>query len=184
MLCGGLIYHAVQPALPKAFANSFQAMAGDGMFGISVLVSLVYMVSGLMQVVGGHLADRFPVKRVYLICYILQVPLLAVAAGLGGPALVAIAVIMVSSNTSSLPAENILIARYAPNQWRALAYGIKFVVAIGISSLGVILEGVIYDMMGDFYWLFTILAAIAALAVAAILLLPEETREAAPAAAE
>ena len=184
MLCGGIIYHAVQPALPKAFADSFQAMAGDGMFGISVLVSLVYLVSGLMQVVGGHLADRFPVKRVYLICYILQVPLLAVAAGLGGPALVAIAVIMVSSNTSSLPAENILIARYAPNQWRALVYGIKFFVAIGFASLGVILESAIYDMMGDFYWLFTILAAIAALAVAAILLLPEETREAAPAAAE
>ena len=55
---------------------------------------------------------------------------------------------------------------------------------MGFASLGVILEGAIYDMMGDFYWLFTILAAIAALAVAAILLLPEKIREAVPAAAE
>jgi len=184
MLCGGVIFNAIQPALPKAFAETFQATAEGGVLGISALVSLVYLVSGAMQVVGGYLADRFPVKRIYLVFYCLQVPLLAVAAGLGGPALVAVVVVMVASNTSALPAENILIARYAPIQWRALTFGIKFVVAIGFASLGVLLEGYLYDLTGGFYWLFMVLAATAAVAIGAILMLPDDAREPATAAAE
>ncbi len=175
MTCGGVIYHATQAGLPKAFDESLGAFGSDGVFGISAVVAIVYAASGLMQVAGGRMADIYPAKWVYLVCYLMQAPLLLLAGVLVGDSTVAVvAVFMVCFNTSALPAENMLIARYAPSQWRAFVYGVKFVLAIGISSLGVMLEGYVYDFTGGFYWLFAILAGLALAAFAMILLLPDE----------
>jgi MFS family permease len=183
MLCTGLIYQATQPALPKVFSERLLG-ADDGVMGVSLLVSLVYLVSGGCQIVAGHLADRFPLKFVYVVCFALQVPLLVLAASAHGTAMVMVAMLMVAMNVGALPAENSLVARYAPSHRRGLAFGLKFILAFGISGLGVKLEGAVYDSTGDFWWLFTILAAIAVVGVAAALLLPEERRQVAPVAAE
>ena len=55
---------------------------------------------------------------------------------------------------------------------------------LGISGLGVVLEGALYDLTGGFFWLFAILAALAAVAVATGLLLPSERPQPAAAPAE
>ena len=111
------------------------------MLGVSMLVALVYLVSGGLQVLAGHLADRFPMKLVYVVCFALQVPLLMLAASLGGGPLMAVAMLMVSINVGALPAENGLVARYSPNNRRGLAFGLKFILAFGISGFGVQMEG-------------------------------------------
>jgi FSR family fosmidomycin resistance protein-like MFS transporter len=182
MLCTGLIYQATQPALPKLFAERVGELVEGGVFGVSMLVALVYLTSGGMQVLAGHLADQFPMKPVYVLCFALQVPMLILAASLGGGPLVAVAMLMVSINVGALPAENGLVARYSPSKWRGLAFGLKFILAFGISGLGVQMEGVLYDMTGEFHWLFTLLAAIAAVGFAAALLLPSERSQRPPAA--
>lgn len=91
---------------------------------------------------------------------------------------------MVILNTAALPAENTLVARYAPPQWRGLAYGLKFILAFGVSGLGVLLEGRLFDLSGDFIWLFTLLAAVAVGGTAIGFLLPRERPEPAPQPAE
>jgi MFS family permease len=75
-----------------------------------------------------------------------------------------------------LPIENTLVARYAPANWRALAFGLKVILAFGVSGLGVLLEGKIYDLTGGFHWLFIILACLAAVAFSAAWLLPAEQK--------
>jgi len=172
MSCSGIIYSAVQPALPKAFALDFSD--SGGIMGVSALVALVYTVSGLMQLFGGWLADVFAARRVYLFTYVLQLPILFLAGMVSGSPLVVVAMVMLSLNASSLPAENVLIARYTPPHRRALIYGLKFVVAIGVANLGILLEGGIYDATGGFFWLYVILTAVGTAAVAAILALPPE----------
>lgn len=184
MLCSGLIYQATQPALPKVFSERLADVLAGGVVGVSVLVAVVYLTAGALQVLTGYLADRYPMKTVYVTCYALQIPFLVLAAGAGGAELVLVAIIMVSANVGVLPAENSLVARYAPSRWRGLAYGLKFVLAFGISGFGVRLEAAIYDRTGDFWWLFVALATIAAVGVAAATLLPSERRTPAPAAAE
>ncbi len=156
----------------------------EGVFGVSMLVALVYLASGGLQVLAGHLADRFPMKPVYVACFALQAPLLMLASSLGGGPLVAVAMLMVSINVGALPAENGLVARYSPSNWRGLAFGLKFILAFGISGLGVQIEGLLYDLTGGFHWLFMLLSAIAVVGFAAALLLPSERRRHAPAAAE
>ncbi len=184
MLCTGLIYQATQPALPKLFSESVAGLLEGGVVGLSMLVAAVYLVSGALQIVAGHLADRYPLRTVYLACFALQVPLLVLVGGLAGTALVAVAMIMVSVNVGALPAENSLVARYAPSRWRGLAFGLKFILAFGLSGLGVMLEGVLYDLTGGFWWLFVTLAAFAAVGAAAAALLPSERRAPQPLPAE
>jgi MFS family permease len=180
LLCTGLIYQATQPALPKVFSERVGDIAAGGVLGVSALVALVYLVAGALQVLAGHLADRYSLKVVYFTCYVLQVPFLVLAGSLGGTSLVVVAMIMVSINVASLPAENSLVARYAPSHRRGLAFGLKFVLAFGVGALGVKMEGMLYDLTGGFLWLFVVLGAIATVGVAAAWLLPSERRAPAP----
>jgi len=172
MLSGGIIFQSTQPALPKAFS---EVLANDGAFGISVWIAGIYGISSLMQIVGGKLADRYPVKLVYLGCYLLQIPLMALASLMvGNIGFVGLAIVMVAINTGALPAENMLVAKYAPPKYRALSYGLKFVVAFGFAGLGVLLEGAIYDLTGGFSLLFAILGGVAVISATAIWMLPNE----------
>ncbi len=184
LLCTGLIYQATQPALPKVFSERLADILSDGVFGVSVFVAAVYFTAGGLQLLAGHLADRYPLKYVYIACFILEVPLLLLASAASGASLVVLAIVMVSVNVGALPAENSLVARYAPSNWRGLAFGLKFILAFGISGLGVKMEGMLYDQTGGFAWLFIVLAAIAAVGVATAVLLPSEVRTRAPVAAE
>ena len=184
MLGTGLIYQATQAAMPKLFSERLVEWTGGGVLGVSSAVAAVYVAGGLMQVIGGRLADIYTLKTVYLCAFLLQIPFLFLAGILGGPGLLVVVLFMVSINTGSMPTENVLVARYAPSRWRSLAFGLKFVLALGVSGLGVLLEGTFYDLTGGFYWVFTLLAAIAFVALAIATLLPSEKLHAARAAAE
>ena len=183
LACGGLIYNATNPALPKVFALDFGA-DGNGVLMVSYLISLVYACATVLQIIGGRCADKFSPRRVYFIGYLLQVPILMAFGMFDGPTIVLIAIIMTGLNTAIQPAENILIARYTPVSRRGLIFGLKFVVAIGISSLGVLLEGFMFDLIGGFLWLFVVLGLLAAIGAVAALLLPSESTAAIPQPAE
>lgn len=178
MVCTGLIYQATQPALPKMFSERLEGIVGSGVFGASAAVALIYLMAGAAQVMAGRIADRYPLKRVYVAAFILQAPFLLLAGSLSGGGLLATVMVMVVINVGALPTENGLVARYSPARWRGLAFGLKFILAFGLSGLGVKLEGALYDLTGGFLWLFATLSAIAAVAAAAALLLPNERREA------
>jgi MFS transporter, FSR family, fosmidomycin resistance protein len=184
MVCTGLIYQATQASLPKIFSERVSEVVDGGTLGLSVLVAGVYLCAGVLQILAGYLADRYSLKAVYLWCYVLQTPFLILAASLSGTALVVVAMIMVSINVGSLPAENSLVAKYAPAQWRGLAFGLKFILAFGVSGLGVYLEGGLYDLTGDFAWLYTVLALIAVVGLTSGLLLPPDRLKEASVAAE
>ena len=90
--------------------------------------------------------------------------------------MVTFAILMVSLNFGSVPAENILIARYTPMHRRGLVFGLKFVLALGIASMGVMLEGFLFDISGEFTAVFRVLAGLALMGTCAILMLPAERK--------
>ena len=114
MFIAGLVFHATQVSLPKFFEQRNDGLVGDGAFGVGVLVAIVYGVAGLMQILGGHLADRFSLKWVYVGAIFIQIPTLWLASTLSGLPLVLVATMMVMANASSLPAENLLLAHHTP----------------------------------------------------------------------
>lgn len=172
---GGLIYQATQVALPKALALRVGDFAGSGVLGAGALFTAIYLVAGALQMVGGWLVDRYPLKWVYLWTYVFQVPLLyAVASAAGMPFVVAVMASVVL-NVGSLPAENCLMARYTPARWRSSAFGAKFVLSLGVTPVAVQLVAWIQGATGGFYALFALLAGAAVAVVAAILALPGES---------
>ena len=172
VLCTGLIYQITAFSLPKIFDERLDFGIGASVLGVGGLVSAVYASSAVTQLIGGELADRFPLKYVYLGCQVLQIPVLALAYLLYSPVLVVCAALMVGLNLSGQPAENALLARYSPPSWRSRAFGAKFVLTLGVSALGVALVPVVHATVGSLDPMFLIMLVFVTLAAAASTTLP------------
>ncbi|HTH17457.1 MAG TPA: MFS transporter [Magnetospirillum sp.] len=173
MLCAGLIYQATQPSLPKLFE---ERLGGANVGDAALAVTVVYLLAGLTQIAAGHLADRFPAKKVYLLAALAQAPLLAALAWASGISMVALALLAVAGNMAAIPAENLLLAKYTPAKWRGTAFGLKFVLSFGVSGLAVPLVSLIRVASGGFEVLFVLLAGAALVVAAAAALLPSERK--------
>jgi MFS family permease len=178
MVAAGLINQAATIALPKLFeAQVVGATASTVRIG--ALVALVYGFTALAQLVGGYLADRLAMKPVYVLSYLLQVPILALIVGLSGVPLVAAVIAALALQVAATPVENGLLARYTPGRWRATAYGAKFVLTITVSALSFPLVAAVYARVGAVGGLFGVLSALAAAVGLIGMLLPRD-RAAAP----
>ena len=170
--CTGLIYQATSFMLPKLIEMRLSDFLGDGLIGVGAMVSTIYFLSGGMQLFGGWMADRFQLKRVYLICWVLQVPLLIIAGFLNTALIFPVLAMMVVANTIGSPAENSLFARYSPPKWRSTAFGVKFVLALGVAALAVPLVSWAHKLVGEFTWLLVALAIVAVVAAIVTSMLP------------
>ncbi len=179
----GLMAQGMQVSMPKAFAVRVSFLGDAGISGVAGLVTAALLFSAIGQLIGGALAERFPLKAVYLTMYVLIVPLALLTAGLTEMPMVAASALLMLLLTASLPAENCLVARFCPAAWHATAYGAKFVVGLGIASLAIPMVGAIYDNTGGFYWFYVVFGALSAATVAVSVFLPgEKATAAAPAA--
>jgi FSR family fosmidomycin resistance protein-like MFS transporter len=180
MLADGTISQSITVALPKAFAAGLIGLTDGGTFDAGGFVTLVFLVAATAQLAGGWLADRFPMKAVYVLAWAAQVPLFVVAAQASNLPLLGAMIAVNYLGVLSVPAENSLLARYSPPQWRATAFGAKFLLALGVSTIGVKLVAVIYDGAGNFAPLWLTLAGCAGFVAAAGLALPGRLRRTAP----
>ncbi|MGE0715341.1 MAG: MFS transporter, partial [Alphaproteobacteria bacterium] len=131
---------------------------------------------------------RYPAKPIYFVGWVLQAPLLAVAAATDNWTLFLVVATASFLHIGVTPAETMLLVNSTPGKWRATAFGAKFVLALGVSAAAVPLVGVLYDRTGSFYWFFMIMAGLGAIIALAATMLPGDRRRprpvAAPAAAE
>lgn len=172
MFVGAIVFQSTQTVMPKLFAVRLESAIGGSALGAGLLVGLVYGFAGVMQVVGGHLADRYPLRVIYIAAFALQVPLLFMAASFVGLPLLAVAGLMVLFSIGALPAENMLLARHAPEKHHGLAFGVKFVLAFGAAPLALFLVSTIHKATDGFYWLFVALSGVALSCFFATLFLP------------
>ncbi len=174
MFAAGVIYHATQAALPKVFTLRNQDLVGNSVFRVGLLVAVVYVLGSIMQVLGGHLADRLPLKSVYLGAFLCQAPLLWLLGLILGVPLVIVATLSVMLSAGVLPAENMLLARHTPQHRHGMAFGVKFVLSFGAAPLAVELVSMMQADSGDFSRLFALLALIAAAVFTLAIGLPGE----------
>jgi MFS family permease len=164
MFSMGFVFHASQVAFPKVFDVRLGDRLGEGALGVGLVVSTVYTIGALMQLAGGYLADRYPLKGVYLGSLMLQAPVLtAVAVATGLPLLVS-ATLAVLLSTAALPSENLLLVRYSPRRHHGLAFGLKFVLAFGTGPLAIAFVSKVTEATGGFTQVFLALGGLAVLA--------------------
>lgn len=174
MACNGFVYAGLTNTMPKLFETGPGPDLASGYTEIGLYVGAVIACASLSGLLGGWLADRYSPRAVYITFW----ALLIVPCSSSPPCTVLawcrLMAIVLLINTAFVAAENLLVARYTPFEWRSLAYGSKFVLALGIGGLTVELAGHLFDEMGNFDLLYTLLGAAAALATVAAVLLPGE----------
>jgi len=184
MFVGSTVYHSMQNGLPKVFAEELRSALGDGPLGAGMMTSIVFIAGGVMQMVGGYLADKFALKTVYLICWFSQMVFLGLAAAIGGFGLVGIAALTVMANVAAQPAENIMLARYAPEKHHGLAFGCKFVLTFMAAPAAIQLIVFLRELTGGMSWLFGALGLAGLVVVGLVLTLPVRATGASAAPAE
>ncbi len=174
VLCVGLLAQATTVGMPKIFAvRAPDIVDSVGLIGAGGLASVALAIGAMGQLAGGWLADKYRLTLVYPLVYVMMVPAALLAGVLSGLPLVGAAGAVMFLITASLPAENSLVARFCPADWRASAYGAKFVLGLGVSSLAIPLTGGIYDATGGFWWVFAGMALIGCIIIVFAAFLPK-----------
>ena len=83
-----------------------------------------------------------------------QAILLFVVASTSNYLLIIFALMTVAFNSSILPAENVLLAKFSPEKYQGLVYGIKFIVSFAIAPIAVLLISKSYEMTSEFIYLY------------------------------
>ena len=152
MTLGGLAYRAnslVLPSYIEIHADFLSGLLGSFSSGLSaanimaasVLVSIAYIFGMAGALFGGKLADRYELKRLYLIFYFIVFPTSLLMASASGFSFVMLASVYLFFTLGTQPIENSLVAKYTPEKWRSTAYGIKFILVFGIGSTAVYIVG-------------------------------------------
>ena len=148
--CLSFVYQILQTSLPKAIdirlTDSLDLSTSD----IGYIVAAIYIVSGLMNYVGGILTDKYSEKLIYSIGIVGQGLLLLLIVSLSNYWLIAISLAIVAFNSSILPAENLLLAKFSPEKYQSLVYGIKFIVSFTVGPIALIMISRCYDLTGEF----------------------------------
>ena len=152
--CMSFVYQILQSSLPKVIDIRLAEKLGFGTSQIGLIVSFIYVISGLMNYIGGILADKYPEKNIYLIGILGQGILLFFIFSLSNYFLIIISLFIVAFNSSILPAENLLLAYFSPQKHQSLVYGIKFIVSFAIAPMALFLISTSYEVTKEFSYLY------------------------------
>ena len=176
MACTGFVYAGLTNTMPKLFEMGLGPGLAVSYTEIGFYVGIISGAASTSSIFGGWLADRFSARSIYFVFWGLQVPLLFVVASLADLPLLVVALLVLSFNLSFSAAENMLIAQYTSPRRRSLAFGARFVLALGVAGLTVLLAGWIFDTRGSFELLYVWFGIAAIAATAASALLPGRLR--------
>jgi MFS family permease len=149
VLFAGIAYRGVSLVFPATFLeratflsealNRWDAARWQGVANLSaaVLASLAYAMGILGQILGGQLADRYDLRKLYLLFHAASLPFLLLMGTASDWWLLAAAGCYIFFSLGMQPIENSLVAHLTPERWRSTSYGIKFVLSFGGGSLAV-----------------------------------------------
>ena len=169
MFALGLTFQIMQTSIPKVFDIRIQNLST---FAIGAIIGAVYGIAGLMTLVGGIMADKYSLKKIYVIGIAAQVPCFFCIAYFTGLPLIIVCLLAAIPMTYIFFNENILLAKFTPEKHHGLIYGFKFIIAFGSAPIAVFLISKIYEQTQEFTNLFYITTTLMILVTFAVLFLP------------
>ena len=179
MACNGFVYTGLTHTMPKVFETGLEPLISGSYTEIGLYVGGVIAIASACSVIGGWLADRYSARVIYVTGWLAMVVPVFVLTSTFGTLLLVVAAFAMAFNAAFAAAENMLVAHYTPFRWRSLAYGAKFVLALGIGGLTVSLAGRTFEATGNFDLLYVLFTGAALAAAVGAMMLPGR-RAAAP----
>ena len=173
LFLSGMFHQIIQFSLPKDFDLRVLLTSGS-LLGTGLMVSLVYGVGAIGQLLCGRLADHYSERQLYCSLFLITVPIVALASQLTEIPLVLSMMLAVFLSSGALPVENTLLVRYAPSHRHGMVFGSKLLLGFGFSASGIYLSGWIYDLSGSFNWLYALLVLLASTVAIIVFFLPEQ----------
>ena len=180
MMLGGIAYRGATVITPAYFelknGEVFQGLSSllGGRLSENLVatasVSFIYLVGMIGQFTGGKVADRFELKRSYLVFHLVTIPAAFLMAVVANVPLLLIATVYFFFLLGMQPIENTLVARYTPRRLRHSAFGTKFILTFGVGSLAVMMVGAIENSWG-IDWVFPVLGMVSVALVTTIVFL-------------
>ncbi|HEY7240496.1 MAG TPA: MFS transporter [Burkholderiales bacterium] len=159
--CGGVIFNSTTVAMPKIFDERLRMLTQTNV-GIGALVAFVYSVAAFAQVLMGTLMSRFDMKHLMMACGLVQIPLLAAAATLEGWPMLFVALFMMMAIFGQIPLNDGIVGKYVADEYRARVLSVRYVISLGVASVGVPMIALLHRTEGGFRNVFMVLAALAA----------------------
>jgi len=172
-LFGGFVFNGVSISLPKLFDERLDAMS-FGLSGIGGYSALVFAVAAFAQLPVGALLDRFGGRPVLLLLMACEVAALAITSQAGGAFVVPAALVTVTLMFAGIPITGWLLAKYVSQSWRARAFALEYVLALGVSAMIVPAMAVLHGSGVGFDWQYLLFALSAAFVVTAALAIPKQ----------
>lgn len=170
---GGLLFNFSTNSNYELLAERFLTISQDPA-RLGVLLSAVYTVASLMQLVVGRLLDRHALKTLYMSVIVLQAPLLLLAAYSEGWVFYGIQFLIMASIFGAIPFTDAMIVRFVDDSMRSRVSGMRFAVSFGASSAAVWLLGPLVKQAG-FTTLLWVMAGISLLTLMVVSTLPNAT---------
>lgn len=173
---GSLIFNAAVIAMPKIVQERLPQLAGSAA-SIGGVVSAIYALAAVAQLVTGPLIDRFNLRWVLFAVVAVQPPLLLAAGAAFGWPLALLATAALFAVFGQIPVNEAMVGRYVADSWRSRVYALRYLVSFGASAAAIPLVGFLHAH-GGFTALFTALAGAALAMTAVVLAFPAEQVEA------
>jgi hypothetical protein len=147
MTLGGIVFTGSTVILPAYFELKnraiFQWLSTLAIPGLSenvvatAFTSLIYLLGIMGQYAGGLTAERFELRRSYLLFHCITIPAVFCMGVTADLPLITLATIYFFFLLGMQPIENTLVARFTPKKFHSIAYGTKFILTFGVGSLAV-----------------------------------------------
>ncbi len=178
---GGFVFGAMTFIIPRMFEVSLPGVSVD-IAVTGALAAVVYAAAAWAQLGVGRIIDRRRIKPVLVFIAAGQPVMIGLMATQTDYGLLAATLLAMAFVFGQIPIADAVLARYVPDQWRAKALSVKFMLNLVIGAMALLVARSILAGGGGFDTLMMVLALAAGLIVLAALLLPARIGgEAAPA---
>jgi predicted MFS family arabinose efflux permease len=145
-LSAGMVFHIATIALPKLVDERIGL--GASLIQIGGIATLILLCGAVAQLAIGRIVDKCPLHLLFASVAVLQFAGVLWTAYASGPMLVAALALAVAAIYAQVTINDLVIARYTADAWRARVYAVRYFVTFLASGAAVSLIATLYGRGG------------------------------------
>ncbi|HWP27470.1 MAG TPA: MFS transporter [Xanthobacteraceae bacterium] len=145
-MSAGLVFNTVTIALPKIIDERLGE--GISITWVGRIATAVFLCGAIAQLMVGRIVERYPPHLVFAAVALLQFAGVVWMAFAGGMLLVAALAVALAAIYAQVTVNDLVIARYTADAWRARVYAVRYFVTYIISGVAVSMIALLYGRGG------------------------------------